>query len=206
MSRMGEDTNRTLWLLAALGMFAMASVSCSSAAAGTGNSGGDTASANSENTATLSNGINVTTTANSDTTATPHEQAVKFAECMRANGVSEFPDPNGSGGFTIEDIANNSSLDTSSTAFEQAMGACRDLEPPGFTGGQRSLEQQVAAIKFAQCVRDNGVPDFPDPGLNDPMIDTNRIPSANRPGGMTILDAAMQKCRGFAAEAGVKGP
>jgi hypothetical protein len=32
-------------------------------------------------------------------TATTHEQAVKFAECMRENGVSEFPDPNASGEF-----------------------------------------------------------------------------------------------------------
>ena len=33
----------------------------------------------------------------SSNTATNRDQAVKFAECMRANGVREFPDPDASG-------------------------------------------------------------------------------------------------------------
>ena len=36
--------------------------------------------------------------------------------------------------------------------------------------------------------------DFPDPVNGEPLIDTTKIPSTNRPGGMTILNAAMQKC------------
>ena len=98
-----------------------------------------------------------------------------------------------------------SSLDTNSAAFKQAISACRDLQPAGFTGGKRTPEQQQAALKFAQCIRDNGVKDFPDPAPDAPMIDTNRIPSADRPGGMSALHAAMQKCRGFAGAAGVTG-
>jgi hypothetical protein len=43
-------------------------------------------------------------------------------------------------------------------------------------------------------MRENGVPDFPDPVNGQPIIDTNRIPSSNRPGGMTILNAAAHKC------------
>src|SRR5204863_386453 len=49
-----------------------------------------------------------------------HEKAVKFAKCMRNNGVSEFPDPGASGELTIDAIANGSSLDTSSAACKQA--------------------------------------------------------------------------------------
>jgi hypothetical protein len=138
-------------------------------------------------------------------TSTNREQAVKFAECMRKNGVRQFPDPDASGKLTIDAIANGSSLDTNSAAFKQAISACKDLEPPGFTGDKRSPEQQAAAVKFAQCIRDNGVKDFPDPAPDDPLIDTNRIPSAARPGGMSILNAAMQKCRAVAAAAGVTG-
>ena len=55
---------------------------------------------------------------------------------MRNNGVSEFPDPDASGQLTIDAVANGSSMDTNSAAFEQAMSACKDLEPPGFTGTQ----------------------------------------------------------------------
>jgi hypothetical protein len=124
---------------------------------------------------------------------------------MRDNGVREFPDPDASGTLTIDAIANGSSLDTNTAAFKKASSACRDLQPPGFTGGKRSPEQQKAAVKFAQCIRDNGVKDFPDPDPDGPMIDTNRIPSAAGNGGMSVLRAAMQKCRGSAADAGVTG-
>jgi hypothetical protein len=132
-------------------------------------------------------------------------QAVKFAQCMRANGVSQFPDPDASGALTIDGVVNGSSLDPNSAAFQQAISACKDLEPAGFMGPQRSPQQQEAALKFAQCIRDNGVPDFPDPIPDGPLIDTNRIPSSRTDGGMSILHAAMQKCSGLASAAGVTG-
>ena len=34
-----------------------------------------------------------------DEKPTDRDKAVKFAECMRANGVSDFPDPDASGEF-----------------------------------------------------------------------------------------------------------
>ena len=139
------------------------------------------------------------------TTATPREKTVKFAECMRANGIRAFPDPDASGELTIDGVANGSSLDTNSAAFEQALSACKALEPSGFTGDARSREQQAAALEFAQCIRDNGVNDFPDPTKDDPLVDTRRIPSSNRPGGMSILNAAMRKCGQYASAAGVRG-
>lgn len=138
-------------------------------------------------------------------TAAAREQGVKFAACMRDNGVKGFPDPDASGELTIDGVLNGSSLDPDSAAWKRAIDACKDLEPPGFTGHKRSAEQQQSALKFAQCMRDNGVPDFPDPSPDAPLIDTNKIPSANRDGGMTILHAAMQKCRDFAAGSGVTG-
>jgi hypothetical protein len=122
---------------------------------------------------------------------------------MRHDGVSAFPDPPASGNLTIDAIANGSSLDTNSPAFTQALAACKNLEPAGFTGSKRSSQQQDAALKFAQCIRANGVPDFPDPLPNGPLVDTNRIPSAAKPGGMSALHAAMQKCSDAAAAAGV---
>jgi hypothetical protein len=131
------------------------------------------------------------------------QQAVKFAECMRKNGVSQFPDPGASGKFTIDAVANGSGLNTSTPAFVQALSACKALEPAGFTGSTRTPQQQQAGLKFAQCIRHHGVPDFPDPLPNGPLIDTNRIPSAAAPGGMSALHAAMRKCSDVAAAAGV---
>jgi hypothetical protein len=145
------------------------------------------------------------TVGGASSTSTTRARAVKFAECMRSNGVSAFPDPDASGALTIDAVANGSSLNTSSAAFKRALSACKDLEPAGFTGNQRSPEEQKAALTFAQCIRDNGVRDFPDPSKTDPLVDTNRIPSAATPGGLTILNAAMRKCGQYAAAAGVRG-
>jgi hypothetical protein len=100
---------RTLRPLAAFAMLALIVAGCSSTSASTGSSGGNS-------------------------TASTHRRAVRFAECMRSNGVSAFPDPDASGELTIDAVANGSWVDTSSAAFEQALRACRDLEPPGFTG------------------------------------------------------------------------
>ena len=175
---------RKLRPLAALAMVALLISGCSNAAAqtGTASSGGNTNAAN-------------------------RDQAVKFAECMRANGVREFPDPDASGTLTIDGIANRSSIDTNSAAFNQAIAACKDLQPPGFIGHKRTAQEQENALKFAQCIRDNGVKDFPDPTPDGPLVDTNRIPSAAGRGGASIpgLREAMQKCRDLAANAGVSG-
>jgi hypothetical protein len=170
------------WSPTALGLIAMAALisGCgSSASAGTARGG-------------------------SGNTAASAQQAVKFAQCMRSNGVGNFPDPNASGKLTIDAIANGSSLNTNSPAFKQAISACKDLEPAGFTGSKRTAQQQSAALSFAQCIRANGVADFPDPLPNGPLVDTNRIPSANQLGGMSALHSAMQKCGAAAVAAGVQ--
>lgn len=130
------------------------------------------------------------------------QTGVKFAACMRANGVPEFPDPSGSGQITIDEIANGTSLDTNSPAFTRALGACKRLEPAGFEGGTRSIQQQSAALRFAQCIRANGVSDFPDPAAGQPLVDTNHIPSASTSSGMSILNAAMRSCSALGAAAG----
>lgn len=174
--------SRRRWSLAALALIALAALisGCGSSAHTEtgGGSGADAATANAQ-------------------------KGVKFAECMRSNGVSQFPDPNASGKLTIDAVANGSGLDTSTPAFQQALSACKNLEPAGFTGSKRSSQQQQAGLEFAQCIRANGVSDFPDPLPNGPLVDTNRIPSAAQPGGMSALHAAMQKCRDVAAAAGV---
>lgn len=128
-----------------------------------------------------------------------------FAECMRRNGVSAFPDPDASGALTIDAVANGASVDTNSVPFKQALGRCQGLEPSGFTGHQRTPREQQAALEFARCVRDNGVRDFPDPSVSQPLIDTNLIPSAATPAGISILNAATRKCGQYAAAAGVRG-
>jgi hypothetical protein len=139
-------------------------------------------------------------------TATNREKAVKFAECMRSNGVSQFPDPGASGKFTIDAVVNGSALDPNAPAFKRAISACKDLEPAGFTGPKVTRHQMTARLRFARCIRANGVPDFPDPTPSGPLVDTNRIPSSNSPGGMSALNAAMHTCGAiYSGELGLRG-
>jgi hypothetical protein len=134
--------------------------------------------------------------------ASASQEAVKFAECMRDNGVAEFPDPPASGELTIDGVLNGSSLDSSTPAWRAAIAACEDLQPPGFTGNEDvSAEEQQARLEFAQCMRDSGVEDFPDPAEDQPLVDTRRIPSAATEAGMAAINAAMQACGDRAEEA-----
>jgi hypothetical protein len=172
---MKGNVTRKLRPLAALAMVALIGAGCSNDSDGTGT--GNDAAAN-------------------------QTQAVKFAECMRDNGVSEFPDPDASEGLTIDGVVNGSSLDPNSAAWKEAIGACRDLQPPGFTGDEEvTAAEQETRLEFAQCIRDNGVEDFPDPTKGEPLVNTYRIPSAATEGGMSILNAAMRTCRDLAAKA-----
>jgi hypothetical protein len=156
-------------------------------AAGCG-SNASSESATASSPATASNSSTGTGTS-ATTKLTGQEKAVRFAECMRVNGVPHFPDPDPKGDF-------NFGVDVSKDVFAKAVAACKALEPPGALSAKRTPKQQSASLRFAQCVRDHGVKDFPDPVNGEPVIDTYKIPSSNRPGGMTILNAATHKCSG----------
>lgn len=158
--------SRTLRPLAALAVLALVVAGCSNGSSGGGNS-----------------------------TVAAHEKAMKFAECMRDNGVREFPDPDASGVLTVDGVINGSSLNPNTAAWQKAIGACKDLEPPGFMGRKRSAQEQENALKFAQCMRDNGVKDFPDPTPDGPLINVNGAHSI--PG----FQAALDKCRDVMAGA-----
>jgi hypothetical protein len=175
---------KRLWPLAALVVVV--------AAAGAGCGGTQRSSDASASAAAADNGTTTTTTA--ARTLTPRQKAVKFTECMRANGVGDFPDPDASGQFPSYGVS------VTPTVWTKAVATCKSLQPPGTLSAKLTPAQESAALKFAQCVRANGVPDFPDPVNGQPLIDTTRIPSANKPGGMTILNAATHKCGHFIAE------
>jgi hypothetical protein len=180
--------SRKLWPLAALATVALIGAGCSNGSAENGNTGTGTASRSgtASSTGTTSSGANKKLTA--------RDKAVKFAECIRAHGVSDFPDPNAKNQFEY-------GVSVSPAVWKEATTACKDLQPSGTLSGKRTPKQQSASLRFAQCVRDNGVKDFPDPVNGEPLVDTYKIPSSNKPGGMAILNAAMQKCGKVLGEA-----
>ena len=82
-------------------------------------------------------------------------QAVKYADCMRANGTN-FPDPGSNGALP----------NPFSPAFRAAEKTCAKLQPVGLhLGGPAapSASELRAARAFARCMRAHGLREFPDP-------------------------------------------
>jgi len=74
-------------------------------------------------------GANVTTPPNPVIAAKKYEQAVKLTQCMRANGIADFPDPNAGGGIQISGGGPNSDLNPSNATFVAAQNACQKYSP-----------------------------------------------------------------------------
>ncbi len=93
-------------------------------------------------------------------------QALKFSQCMRANGVPNFPDPSNGGGIQI---SRGSGLNPQSPAFQAAQKACGRLLPGGGPGARKPTRAEfVAGLAFARCMRTHGLPHFPDPLASAP--------------------------------------
>ena len=139
------------------------------------------------------------TAARAATKDTARGKAVKFAECMRNHGVGDFPDPTPKGDFP------NFGISVTPAVWNKAVSACKDLQPPGTLSGKRTPTQQSAALRFAQCMRDHGVKDFPDPANGDPLIDTTKIPSLGNRSPRTdpVFAPAVKRC-GVALQAALR--
>jgi len=114
------------------------------------------------------------------------DQAVAYAQCMRENGVPEFPDPDVEGRF--RGLGHEQQDDPQ---FRAAQEACRDLAP----GGEHEKLGDPAFVEqmreFSQCMRENGLPDFPDPDAQ------GRLRGAGHEQQDTPqYGAAMEACRG----------
>lgn len=102
-----------------------------------------------------------------------------WAACMRDQGI-DMPDPQitGDGGVMIGGVASSEDEDDEGDgstqappdreAFEAARDECGD---PPMIGGPPSeedlAEMKENALKLAECMRDEGIEDFPDPDFSD---------------------------------------
>jgi hypothetical protein len=102
-----------------------------------------------------------TSTAAATTTTAPNG-LLAFSQCMRSNGMPNFPDPQhfvgGNVKLTIHQLA----------PTQAAIDACNHLLPTnGGSGSQQTAQQQrtqlADELSFAKCMRNHGVTRFPDP-------------------------------------------
>jgi hypothetical protein len=133
--------------------------------------------------------------AKSGANANPNlEKAVKYAQCMRENGLTDFPDPDKNGKFMIS--AGGPKRD--SPQFKKAQQACKSQEPPGIQDDPAEVaKDQASWLKFANCMRQNGIRDFPDPKNGRLLVDRNRI-NVNTP----QFKNALKACRGVGGGSG----
>lgn len=93
-------------------------------------------------------------------------------DCLRENGLPDLPDPNEFGQIIIDQRKI-----TDPDAIDEALDACKDVGnipmPPEVhelvdEADAESLteEQKQMYADYAQCMQENGAPDFPDPEPN----------------------------------------
>jgi hypothetical protein len=121
---------------------------------------------------------------------TPLAQAQAYSQCMRRHGVPNFPDPEltPGGDYGYRTVG----IDGESAAFQGALQACKDLPSPWqSTGKQLSPAQQQAWLRWAKCIRANGVADFADPTFSGEEVHI----SGGGPGSSPQLRSAMNTCK-----------
>jgi len=135
----------------------------------------------------------VATTLPSGATVEKHyEQALKFSDCMRSSGITNFPDPTSTGGI---EISSSSGIDPQSLQFQTARKACLKYFPGPDLSKAQIAQQEAQALEFAKCMRDNGVPDFPDPQFAANGAEMERPVAGVDPNSPTY-QAAANKCNG----------
>jgi hypothetical protein len=113
------------------------------------------------------------------------QSGIRYASCIRAHGVPDFPDSAVvSGGLLDMHIPESFKVDPQ---FQSASQACRkDL--PGGSAPPKHFNLQ-AELSFARCMRSHGITWFPDP-MSGGEFNVN-LASANSP----QFTAAAQTCQ-----------
>jgi hypothetical protein len=89
---------------------------------------------------------------------------LKFAACVRAHGVPDYPDPR-SGEVNVD----THTLSESSRVVDTAMSNCQKYSASSATANDPRLSAaqlatvRTGALAYAKCMRAHGLADFPDP-------------------------------------------
>lgn len=131
-----------------------------------------------------------------------------YAQCMRAHGVPNFPDPgsNGRGGLLIQQSQRAGSgpsmkvngVSVSAPAFQAAMRTCRSKLPNGGRPQPLSASQRQAMLGFSHCMRAHGLTNFPDPTFGaDGSVGIRFSPGSGLNKGSPAFQSAQKACASF---------
>jgi hypothetical protein len=130
----------------------------------------------------------------------------QVAQCIRDNGIPNFPEPYVDRGRLKlpDDQMENLEAQYSQQVLDQAEQACKPLMdklPESAIKDEENEKQEpgpgdVEALrKFAQCIREHGVPEFPDPKA-DGTIPLRGTPLESE-GKSARMGAAFDACRQY---------
>lgn len=119
-----------------------------------------------------------------------------YSQCMRAQGIADFPDPTnnpgGGVGFTI-DSGSHPDLNPNNPSYQRANQACVAQLPGGAQQQASDQEQQrEVGLSFARCMRAHGISDFPDPDADGLFPETRTNPGKGSPQFSAAQDACQQ--------------
>ena len=92
------------------------------------------------------------------TGSSPYAKALAYSQCMRSNGVANYPDPNGQGQILMQP---NDGIDYGSPQFAHAKKACAKLAPKITISAQQRqqfLSQGLEVDRVHAHARDNQYP------------------------------------------------
>jgi len=137
-----------------------------------GSSNPGVAHVGAKNASSPSGGSGGGTPESGETRAAAQQKMVKFAQCMRTHGEPEFPEPV-EGNIELHS-QNGHGPNPESSTFKAAEKACAKYQPAGAAPSPaQTKEHQEQALKFAECMRHNGVPNFPDPKFSGNSVQTS---------------------------------
>ena len=99
----------------------------------------------------------------------PPRQLVAYTQCMRSHGVPDYPGPDSSG--QMPKITSGQQVGVSDSRLTAAQGACQDLWPYQAPTQAQQRQELADDLKFAQCMRSHGLPNFPDPTNSDGRVE-----------------------------------
>lgn len=119
------------------------------------------------------------------------EKAAEYSECMRENGIADFPEPV-EGRIQLQ-VHPGSDLNPESPAFQKAEEACRALAPSMEPSAEQEDELQAGALEYSECMRSHGVSNFPDPEVSEGHVKMS-VPRAIDPSS-PAFQKADEACR-----------
>jgi hypothetical protein len=123
-----------------------------------------------------------------------------YARCMRAHGISDFPDPDASGNLQLNADA-GSDLDPKNPRFKAADTACKSLLPPPQAAPK---DLKAKNLRYARCMRAHGISDFPDP-KPDGTLQIQDTPGSDLDPNNPQYKAANDACKKYQPGGGAGG-